>query len=690
MNQSVQFESENRADGIKDLEFKLGGEYQWPETIRAKRKAAKRPMLTVNRLPTFTDQIIGDSRANKISIKVKPDGPEGNTNTALTYDGLIKNILKQSDADSVFQWGLQGAADSGRGAWRVINEHEPGNPFDNELLVERIKNAYSVYLDPRAKKWTYSDSRWMFLAEYISRDDFADAYPGKQPTNLQPGGVGDTYNDWWDGDDVRVAEYWRRTKYKKRVYLLDDHQVVDADAWDKKVKVLEEEEAAFSIDEDGLITEGAEGPGKVVVANPVPLVLDEGEIDAWKVEQFIVDGGQILKYREWPGQYIPVILCWGKEIDLNGKSYYRGIIRNARDPQRMYNYERTAEIEQVALAKKAPVRVTPKMIQGHEHEWNSDESRKYVKFNPDPAFPGGPIDTPPPMASSGNVTGYAQSNDELKATTGIFDASLGARSNETSGIAIQRRESAANVANFEYHDNQARAVKYTGDILVDLIPYIYDRERTILIIGEDDAESWVTINEKIKGENGKPDKVINDMTTGKYRVSVTVGPSFKTQREETLDTLLEAAAKIPIFAEVGADMIAKNIDFKGADELARRIQTMMDPKLLEKSDEEGLDDEQKPPSPEEIMAQVEQQKLQAEMEGQQMELQKKELDVTKALIDLQGKMAEMEGKLNMVAEKSALQAVQHMMKMFQAQREGEGRRPQGQAAGEGPGLGGIA
>ncbi|KKL15867.1 hypothetical protein LCGC14_2501300, partial [marine sediment metagenome] len=495
-----------------DLLFKLGGHNQWPAHIVEDRLHKQRPILTVNKLPTFSDQVIGESRVNKTTIKVRPTGKEASKEVAKILDGLIRNIQKESKSDSVYQWGLQCAVDSGLGAWRIIADHFDDNAFEQEIRIERISNPYTIYWDPKAQDPTHKDGRYLFITDLISKKEFKARYPGKEPSDLPKQGIADDLKFWFQEEDVRIAEYWVKRPMKKRIYLLSDNRVVSGEPWDAVKDDLKEKEEIFHI-VDGIPEVGpAPGDEEEVVLNEVPEIVDERTVESHQVVWYLIDGTQIIDGPHvWPGKYIPVVPVQGKEININGKKHLRGIIRNARDPQAMYNYERTEEIERVAMGKMPPMIATVEQMEGHD--WNNDQNDAVRIYNHRQQQPP-PFPTIPPQASSGNIAQSAQANDELKATTGIFDASLGAQSNEQSGIALQRRQVQSSIANFEYHDNATRSKEYTGDILVDLIPKIYDNERSIVVIGEDESEGFETINEKVFDKEGNQTHIINDLSIG--------------------------------------------------------------------------------------------------------------------------------------------------------------------------------
>ncbi|HEA67222.1 MAG TPA: hypothetical protein ENI07_10440, partial [Desulfobacterales bacterium] len=532
MDDSLTYEQENRSEAETDLLFKLGGHNQWPAHIVKDRLQDARPILTINKLPTFTDQVIGDSRANKVSIKVRPTGKEGSKEVAKILDGLIRNIQKESDSNAVYQWGLQCAVDSGLGAWTVDIVHIDDNAFEKELVIKRISNPYTVYLDPKAQEPTSKDGRYAFITELISRKEFKARYPGKVPSDLPKQGIADDLKFWFQEEDVRIAEYWVKRPLKKRIYLLADNRVVSGEKWDAVKDDLKEKEEIFHI-VDGVPEVGpAPGDEQEVVLNEVPEIVDERTVESHQVLMYLIDGSQIIDGPNvWPGKYIPIIPVQGKEININGKKHLRGIIRNARDPQAIYNYERTEEIERNALAKMPPMIATAEQMEGHD--WNNDQNDA-VRIYTHVAGQERPSATIPPQASSGNIAQAAAANDEMNATTGLNPPNLGLTSGAgSSGIKEQVLQQKGDIGTLEYHDNQARAIKFTGDILVDLIPPVYDNERSIVVIGEDESEGFKTINQKVFDKEGNQTHIINDLSIGRYAAAVSVGPSFSTQRVET-------------------------------------------------------------------------------------------------------------------------------------------------------------
>ena len=579
------FEAGNRREGLDDLNM-LAGIGHWPKELADKRRAENRPVLTINKLPSFVDQILNDSRLNKLSIKVLPNGGGASEELANTFAGLIRNIENISDADIAYQTALEGGVNNGFGYFRVITSYCDETSFDEEIHIKRIRDPFTVYMDPDSEELDGSDGKYFIITKMIDRKEYEVLYPNLAP----PVPVSASGESWSLKDKVRIAEYWVKEPKVKRLILTSDQRTLTGEDYDKlleaeKVIHLEADpnNPEEPIEVEGPAPEGSDFPQTTL--NPAPKILREREIDSFIITQYIADGEKVISETPWAGMYLPIIPVWGKELIISGVRYLRGAIRFAKDPQRMYNYFRTAATETVALTPKAPYLMEEGQIEGHRTEWDSlgVSNLPYLLYKNVPGIvaPTRQIVT---QTAIGEITEANVANDEMKAVTSLYDASLGAQGNEVSGRAISARQAKSDIANFAFHDNLKRAVKYCGKILVDLIPRIYDTERQILVVGEDEVEQMVMINQESNG------KIINNMSVGRYKIVVTSGPSFNTQRVEAVQSMLDFIRVTPDSSGLIMDLVAENMDWPGAAKIAKRFKKLLPP---------GIDDDQpvKPPEP---------------------------------------------------------------------------------------------
>lgn len=618
-------DKENRTEASTDLAF-LSGD-QWPDTVRRQREAADRPVLTINRLPQFVRQITNDIRQADIAIQAAPEDGDSDPKLAEVYDGLLRLIQYQSSAKHVFSTAAEHQAGCGIGWFRVDTRYVDDEAFDQEIVLRAIQNPLSVFCDPGAVLPDRSDAHWIAVTESIPKKSFERRFPGKSQTSLEaPIDLPEHGVSWMTSDDVLVAEYWVKEPYKKTIALLQTGETVDADKL-------------------------ASIPGAAM------MVAKLREVTCHKIMQYLVSGADILEGpHEWPGKYIPIIPVVGGEFPLERKTYRYSAIRFARDPQQLYNFYRTSNAEVIALQPKAPWLVTTKMIGAFKALWDRAHKANlpYLPYEIDPAAPtAAPKREAPPAMSPAMANEAMIAAEDMKATTGIYDAALGAKSNETSGVAIGRRQLEADVANYHFADNLQRSLEHAGRVLIDLIPKVYDNERVVRLIGQGDQEQFVPINKVVHGPDGLP-VVINDLSTAKYDVRVTMGRSYATKRIEAAESMTEFMRAVPQAAPVIMDLFAKAMDWPEADEIAKRLKAMVPPQAL-------IDPDNPPPAPPpDPMQQMQMAGVEAEVRKANAEADKAEAEVQKTVVETR-KAAQPEQPEDNRAD-NALKAIEIRMK----------------------------
>lgn len=607
--------SERRNDYIEEQRFGDGS--QWTDQDLAER--AGRPCITINKLIGSIKQISGDARRNTPNIKVRPVDTQADPKIAKLFTGLIKDIERTSNARAAYIHGLECALRGGFGAWRIVTDYAEGNTFDQDIFIKRIVNPLSVYMDENSVEPDYSDARYAFVTESIPVEVFTKKYPKAALTSFDEY----TADNWITDDSVRVAEYFWKEDYKAKLYELEDGSIIE----------LKKSEEATIDEADAESPSGTRTTNYVIgddMEQPIPF-LKSRSVTRQKVRWCITNGVDILDGpNEWAGRYIPIIICGGEEIWLENKRVYRSLVHHAKDAQRLYNWSRSNTVETLAQAPKQPYLLTPDEVEGHEAQWDSAHKtpQAYRLFNE--VGLGRPQPSAPSIPNTGAYREAAVSTDDIKATTGVYDASLGAQGNETSGLAIRSRQAQASNSAYVYIDNQASAIMYTAKQLVDLIPKIYDTERVVRLLNEDGTEAWQIINQ-IDPNTGQV--MGNDISVGRYDVAYDVGPSFITKRQEAAEGLLKVAQTAPQFMPMIMPDVAKNLDWPGAEELAAKFAELNKPK---------------PPAPDvqlklkelETKVQVEQMKAQIDQQKANADLELKKLDYQSKLLDLQIKQLE--------------------------------------------------
>lgn len=569
-------EAESRRLALDDLRFARLAE-QWPADIMSQRQRDGRPCLTINRLPTFIRQVVNDARQNKPSIKVRPADSSADVETAEVINGLIRNIEYTSNADVAYDTATDNAVTMGFGYIRITTRYAYHDTFDLDLAIERVSNPFSVYGDPMSQAADSSDWRTAFVVDTLRRKDFERQYKDAAPVDWEgPSWSEFKGSTWLPEDRVMLAEWWTREEYTKRVLLLSDGTVIAEDALEKDPQIA-----------------AALGMGGLQVTR-------ERDARCWKVKQRILNANEVLEDNDWPGQWIPIVPVYGDEVDVEGKRYFRSLIRDAKDPQRMLNYWRTTATELVALAPRAPF-IGPKGMFDTDPRWltANRQNHPFLEYDVVPQQAGAvpqrqPLDSGP---AAGALQEALNASDDMKSIMGMYDASLGAKSNETSGRAILARQREGDVSTFHFLDNMSRAIRHVGRIVIDLIPHVYSGERIVRVLGESGGdEKNVPVNQEFedKDEAGVPITRIHDLAKGKYDLTVTTGPSFTTRREEAAAQMTELIRAFPAAAPLLGGLLAKNLDWPEADEVEKRLDSLLPPGL------------QKPapgqPAPEELAA----------------------------------------------------------------------------------------
>ncbi len=609
IDESAQKEQVNRDQALEDLQFAAGD--QWPQEILKARKHQKRPMLTINRLPQFVRQVTGDIRQNKPSIKVRAAGGKADAKVAEIMTGLIRNIEVQSKADTAYITAVESAARCGIGHFRVDTQYSNDDSFEQDIRIRRIQDPFAVYWDPACEEWDRSDARFCFVTQDMPIDEFKQTYPKATVTDFEAadellsGHRFSTYS-WWDraNEKVRVAEYWRKVPDTRTIYMLDNGSIV---------------------------RELPEGVAPIA----------EREVVFDRIEQYLLNGVEILEANlDWPGKHIPIISVLGEEVHIGDEVRRYGIVRFAKDAQRNFNYMRTASVETVALQPKAPYLVTAEQIEGREGHWAAagHNNHAYLVYKPDPEAPGPPQRAIPPQPPAGFMAEVGLAAEDLKSVTGIYDAALGNRSNETSGVAITARQRESDVGTYVYVDNLSRAIQHCGKIIVDLIPHIYDTDRTVRVMDEEDEEDQEQVN--IMVQDGVDDadqpiwRVVNDLSVGEYDVTVTVGPSYTTKRIEAANSMIQFMQAVPGVAQYIGDLFARSQEWPGAQKIAERLEKLLPPHLQDNP-------EPQPPDP---MMIAQAQKLEAETQRVQAQAQKDFISVAKTQADIDRQQADTVGQ----------------------------------------------
>jgi hypothetical protein len=642
--------SDSREDELDDLRFRAASpdnQWQWPADVLATRGSVQgqtinaRPCLTINKLPQHVLQVTNDQRQNRPSGKVIPADDKADVEVAEIFNGIVRHIEYISDADVAYDTACDNQVTFGEGYFRILTEYCDDNSFEQDLRIGRIRDSFSVYMDPTIQDPCGSDAEWCFINQELTTEEYEREFPDASPLSSLAYGVGDgQLNAWINQDTVRIAEYF---------YIKHEAKKLNQYA--------------------GGMTAMAGSPEAKQAEMMGLQAIKTRDVDVRTVKWCKTNGFEVLEERDWAGKYIPVIRVIGNEFEIDGRMYVSGLVRNAKDAQRMYNYWVSQEAEMLALAPKAPFIGYGGQFEGYEQQWKTANINNwpYLEVNPDVTDgQGGPLPlpqrAPPPLAQNGLLQAKLGAADDIKGTTGQYDSSLGAAGNETSGRAILAREKQGDTGTYHFIDNLARAIRYATRQLVDLIPHIYDTQRVARIIGIDgetdqamiDPTQPEAVRKIVDQQTGATIKKIYNPNVGKYDVAVTTGPSYMTKRQESLDAMSRLLQGNPNLWAVAGDLFIKNMDWPGAQEMSKRFAKTIDPKLMDDSEA----------SPELAQAQQQMQAMGQEMQQMQAMLQ----NVSQSMEAQTLKVKEFEAEVKAYdAETKRISAVQASMSPEQIQ-----------------------
>ena len=607
-------EADNRDEALDDLEFARLAR-QWRPEDEEQRANEGRPCLTINRMPAFIRQVVNDARQNTPAISVRAVDDAADPATAEVMSDLIRDIEAQSDADIAYDTAVDSAVSCGFGYFRVNTAYTSDDAFDQDIRIARIANPFSVYGDPFSDAPDSSDWNVAFVLDRVTRSQFERRFKGADLVSWADPRWEMLDEPWKsEGDHVAIAEYWLREEVKKPIIALSNGMIV-------AVKEFEANKALFD----------AQGVG--VIGSPRDVI-------SHKVTQRLISGCDVLETTEWAGKYIPIVPVYGEEINVAGTRYLRSLIRDAKDPQRMFNYWRTASTELVALAPKTPWIGKRGTFKSDAAKWATANraSHPYIEYDGDMPqrlpFAGTPV---------GVINEALAASDDMKAIMGLHDASLGMRSNETSGRAIMMRQREGDVSTFHFQDNLNRAIRHGGRILVDLIPKVYATARMVRVLGEDKKSRLIKLNQK--HVEGGVERLF-DLSVGRYDLAVQAGPSFTSRREEAATQMMQLIQAFPQAAPIIGDLVAEKLDWPGASEIARRLKTLLPPGLKDADADAGAASPGLPP-----------QAQQAVMQARQI------------IESLRGALAQANGKLGQMEGDRWADAMRVMIDAYEAQTE---------------------
>jgi hypothetical protein len=573
-------EADERAEQLDDLRFRAL--QQWPDKLKRLRESdinGARPCLVLDQLGQRCRRVVNDTRNNLPSIRFRPVDDRSDKDTAEVLNGLVRHVEDVSSAAVAYLTALDWAATCGLGYFRILTEFVSDDSWDHEIKIARIHNRFAVYRDPHSTTMDGSDFEWLFITDDVPRKTLKKLHPkAEQPADFPAGSEGDLVRGWFGEDNVRIAEYFKIVRERDEVVLLEDQSSMYGSRYQEVLS------------EGGVLL-------PVIRSRPV-----ERRVCKWQK----ITGCEVLEETDFPSSYIPVIPVIGTEYWIDGKRELSGIVRAAKDAQRGLNYHASVATEVMALQPRAPFIGAAGQFEGHP-EWDTANSENYSKLEYEPISSGGTLCPPPQRQQlSGAPTGMLQMMqifaENISMATGMHEASLGAPSNETSRVAIEARNQKGDIGTSHYRGNLGFAMCHAGRILLEMFPHEYDTARIARIIGEDGAADTVELVPGLGAASqqtpkGQPNR--HDITIGRYDATVDTGPAYATRRQDAAAGMQEMVRAFPPMMQTHGDIMFRQMDWPGADQMADRSKKALPPQLAD--DEDG-----EPQIPPQLKAQIQQ------------------------------------------------------------------------------------
>lgn len=620
--------SEDKYSAVKrnwreDNDFSLGK--QWDDSTRNDRSVvgSERPCITVNKIDPLVHRIVNEAKQEKLEAKVKPGNDAADPDAADVLSGLLRKIQYTSGAIRSYMWAYECAIRAGVGYFKVINEFENDESFDQTVAVKRIVNPMTVSFDPDSEDPAGRDAEFAIISTEISK---MMAENMCKDVDYDPKDLIGMSTNVWDCADgtVRHGEIqWMEREADEIIELVDGSTLYKSDLDPEAYKLLKKESK---------------------------LIKRSRSVQRKKVKYASICDGKVIEKLDINSKYITIVRMIGREGYIDGKLDYRGITRNSMDSNRMYNVMSSLLVERVGLAPRAPYIGAAGQFEGYTEQWLKANrvNLPYLEYNP-VSLNGSPI--PPPQKNDAvqgdpTIERYMMiSSNDIKDSSAMSDAFMGNTSNEVSGKAITARAGQSSMSTFDFSDNCHNSIEHGATIILDMLPKVLGARRVVQILGEDMAQKTINLD-MFEAGNGK---IKNIDLSGKYSLEVTVSSGDKSRRELAIEQLSFVMQTNPEASNLVMDVFVSNLDIKDAKKIANRFKALLPPKVISAEEDQEKDNPELDAFEEHALQLMEQVKgqleaCQAELAKVQKELEDKkgELHIKQQEVDVKKRLAEVE------------------------------------------------
>jgi len=647
---------------------------QWDSSALEERSKSKssngdplppRPTLVFNLIKPFIIKVVNGIKKMKPSLKVSPIDGDSDKVLADVRRGIIQSIERNSGAIPARLNAMKDAVSAGYGFYRFVTDYIDPMSLEQEFKHKIIEDATTVLFDEGSQEPDGSDCKKSIVQEKYTKSQFKAEF-GMDWEEVQANSKMDgteMSSAWGTADSPSVSEYWFIEEKKERLVKLTPEYGNKTEFYSEVVKIA----AQMNMIPEYMLQVGEDS--KIL----------ERETTSRQVWWCKLAGNKVLDKVEWPGYWIPIFKVDGRIKKSQGQVIMSGLGDDAKGPQKAYNYARNNQLERLSLTPKAPYLTAVGSIPKTEkYKWNTANTRNWTNLNYNATDEQGqplpmPVRANTVQVDPGLMAEIQVSSNEIKSTMGLYGSFIGDTSSETSGRAILAGAEESSDTVYDFANNLAITMSHEGRVINQLIPKVHSTSQQVRMMGEDEKEKVVWINQKAQDEKGED--YYYDMNQGKFDISIEMGPSDSTKRMETRESMDQFLGKLPPEFTAGmADILALEQDFRKSEEMAERMKKMIKiqfPDLIEDDDSENE------PPPELIQAQQVIDDMNAQLQEMSMEnesmkndkrLEARKIQIEefkakterlKAIVDSQNETAKMEADI----EKSSMDADHKMLQL---------------------------
>lgn len=622
----------------------------------------KKPVIEANIINAFICRQLGEFSKQEPSIVTRSLQDEPiNPQLTTIIDGVFRKILDDANKDGT-EYNIQkDLLGGGFSTYKIETEYENEKSFKQRIKLSRCYDPTLVGFDPLSQLKHKGDAAYCFESVPMSRKAFESEYPNivTDRVSFQRSieGYSWSYNTGKE-DIVLVCDYYEKIRKKERIVQLSDGNVMTDDEYKKFVVFW---------DEIGGIAQA-------------PIVINKRKTYITKIVRYRLIETEVIDYQETIFKCLPLIFVDGdSEFIRDGdgmpvQQFTKPYGWHAKGLQQFKNYALQTwanSIENMSMQKWV---VAKEAIPPEYKEAYIDPQRAsslvyngFDKNNPSvPLPPPREVQQMPMPAEVSNA--FAVADQTAQMVLGSFDASLGINDNQLSGIAIEEGATQSNSAAMPFLVGHMQALTQAANVILDLIPIIYQTDKNISILTNKKDSQSIPINQ--------PGTVDIKFKSEILKINVEAGVNFSIQKDRALKQLLGLMQASQLFSQFmntkGLGILLDNIEMRGLDQLKEDANQFMQEvqqqqQMQQQMQMQQMKQAQNQPDPAMVQMQLEKQALileekkiiaENEIKSAKLALEKQEMESKhlKTLFDIEEKNK----KMQLDAEKDKIDSALRM------------------------------